>query len=317
MPGTRPRAHHRRSAALFLTRFKSPVSLKSRFPRWSASGASGMDHLRDMDGMWQSQVVVPKALRPIIGKANFIRAVGIENTGPMSRKKAAASAIHLAFVADAKSKIDNARAQLTRQQFEPWGRFVDVSTTSMTAVDPDRPITVPDGAHLVTHNGRQFLTEYRTLPQPADVARVVECAAVIEQWTKKDKEAEGPPKPQAITAMRTAWIRFFTWLYRDKPDAERHATCVIAKSCRCDLLCISPEDVAGYKEHLIARRYDPDDNGINTLNTAYDQLRQITGLLTFAHDTGKIPTNPGKGISIARRSRAGEAASGSNPLFEQ
>src|SRR5437764_1550826 len=165
-----------------------------------------MDHLRDMDGMWQSQVVVPKALRPIIGRANFIQAVGIKNTGPMSRKKAAASAIHLAFVADAKTKIVNARAQLTRQQ--PWGRFVDVSITTMTAVDPDGPFTVPDGARLVSRNGQQFLIEYRTLPQPVDVADVVECEAVISQWAKKGKEGDGLPGSQAITAMRTEWMGF-------------------------------------------------------------------------------------------------------------
>jgi hypothetical protein len=89
-----------------------------------------MDHLRDMAGVWQSQVVVPKALISTIGKSNFIRTTGIRNTGPASRKQAAASPVHLAFVADAKTEIANARARLAGSKIELPGRFVELSTTN-------------------------------------------------------------------------------------------------------------------------------------------------------------------------------------------
>src|SRR3954453_9010472 len=91
-----------------------------------------MDHLREMDGVWQSQIMVPEPLKTAFGKTAFIQSTAIRNTGPASRKKAAASPPHLQFVADAKTQIQQVRANLAGIQVKLPSRFVEVSRSTMT-----------------------------------------------------------------------------------------------------------------------------------------------------------------------------------------
>src|SRR5690242_35675 len=143
-----------------------------------------MDHLRDMDGMWQSQVVVPRALRAIIGQASLIQTTRIKNNEPASRKKAGNSAIHRRLFADAKKKIETARAQLTGAPVEWPDRFADTPLTGITDLSTGQRIAVPYGARAVRHNGVIYIIEKPVASRPADTARA-ECEAVIQDWAKE------------------------------------------------------------------------------------------------------------------------------------
>src|SRR5438270_851847 len=105
------------------------------------------DYLRECQGVWQSQLIVPEALRPLIGKHNFIQTTGIRNDGPASRKRAADSAKHLAYVTWAKGKMEQARAILAGHI--PRNEYELISSITQTVIPPGQSFVVPAGGRIV------------------------------------------------------------------------------------------------------------------------------------------------------------------------
>jgi site-specific recombinase XerD len=217
--------------------------------------------------MWQSQVIVPKHLAPIVGRRYFIQTTKTRNTGPASRAKAAETPAHIEFVADALLRIKAARAQ---QQVErPMaGRFVTLSRRVSTLVEPGMAVNA--GRLVIGRDGRHYLIE--NLPVAEQPSRL-DAAALIEDWAtdkKADKQAKG--------AKRRASEKFFTWLNAGHTDYGR----------------VTQPDMLGFRRYLIDEHLA---GRIRKSKTAEDYLYTVKALLTYAFEEKKLTTNPGAEVN--------------------
>jgi hypothetical protein len=224
------------------------------------------DHLRDCQGVWQSQVIVPKDLAGVVGRRYFIQTTKVRNTGPTSRTKAADTPRHIEFVADALLRIKAAKeAQRVVEPPRMLGRYVELSRTSHTRLQPGMQLN-GRGRVMTGRDGQQYLVEDLSI---APTIKLAGCSTATAMALWKVKRGDNPPRQQAIDSRKSKMTKFFAHI--GKPD---------------DLTGVTPAEIQGYKEYLLKQ-------GGPGSNLARDHLTDILALFQVADENHKFDGLPG------------------------
>jgi integrase len=203
-------------------------------------------YVRVVRGRYQVKIDVPAALKPIIGKGALTRFIQTDHD-------------YTRAVREFGDDLAEAR-RILRGEPEPRYHHREGMGSPRICLYPqsDRFIAnvrVPIDFDLADHLRRTVRMNDSRVPYTIEAA--------ITAWTVGRKV---PPKPKAIRNKRARLVELFTFLGR--PD---------------DLTSLTPEDLQGYKEHLLAK-------GGNDL--AHYHLSDVRTLVNVAFDEGKF----GRGV---------------------